>query len=386
MLDALLTGSIAFVISWLAIPAIIRVSSEKGLFDLPDSRKLHNRPIASLGGIGIFLGFALASLLTISGKLHPQFQFLYAAVMVVFFLGLKDDILILSASKKFIGQLAATAILVHLGGVRINGMHGVLGIGELPLAASLVLTYITIIVITNAFNLIDGVDGLAGLLGLMSTALFGAYFFIAGELSYALLCVAVAASLLAFLRFNFYPARIFMGDSGSLVLGLLNAVLVVRFIETASGAGAPSVLPITAPAAVGFSILIVPLLDTLRVFSIRIARGRSPFRPDRNHIHHLLLDRGLNHRQVALSCTALNGLFVALAWFSQPAGATLLLAAMCSIFYAIIGWLFYRTPRRTPVVETRAYPQQYVETAPAAPMPSPTKVVALKAEVAVAEH
>src|SRR6476661_1891179 len=139
MINVLLTGSLSFIVTFLAIPAIMKVAQEKKLYDLPDARKLHTKPIASLGGVGIFIGFFLAVLLTISSSQNPEFRFFFAAALVIFFLGLKDDILILSATKKFLGQLAATAIIVHLGNFRIESMHGFLGFGQLPELASYLL-------------------------------------------------------------------------------------------------------------------------------------------------------------------------------------------------------------------------------------------------------
>jgi UDP-GlcNAc:undecaprenyl-phosphate GlcNAc-1-phosphate transferase len=380
MLNVLLTGSVSFLITILAIPAIIKVADEKKLFDLPDARKLHNRPIASLGGVGVFIGFFLAVLLSVSTKDNTEFQFLLASTLVIFFLGLKDDILVLSARKKFLGQLAAAAILIHLAGIRIDSMHGFLGIGKLPEVIGIGISYATIIVVINAFNLIDGVDGLAGSLGMLSTGIFGVYFFMADMPSYSLFAFAMCASLIAFLVFNYHPAKIFMGDSGSLLLGLINAILVVKFINVSDAAAVK--FPMTSSVAIGFSILIVPLLDTLRVFSIRIAKGKSPFAPDRNHIHHLLLDRGLNHRYVTLSCVGLNLSFIAMAYFGRSLGTTLLMPTMIITFYSLIGALLYFKKPATKLVIARSF-QHHTETLTQQPT---TKVVALKTEAAVAEQ
>src|SRR5438045_798996 len=147
MMSLLLTGSVAFVITFIAIPAIIKVADEKGLFDVPDARKLHTKPIASLGGVGIFIGFLLSLFLTATINQNPEFQYFYAASLLMFFLGIKDDILILSASKKLLGQLLAAAIIIHLAHVRIDSMHGFLGVRELPDYLSYPLSYFTIIVI-----------------------------------------------------------------------------------------------------------------------------------------------------------------------------------------------------------------------------------------------
>jgi UDP-N-acetylmuramyl pentapeptide phosphotransferase/UDP-N-acetylglucosamine-1-phosphate transferase len=354
MMNLLMTGSIAFAISFIAIPTIIRVADEKGLFDLPDARKLHTKSIASLGGVGIFIGFLLSLLLSVSLQFNPEFQYFYAAALLVFFLGIKDDILVLSASKKFLGQLLAAAIVIHLAGIRIDSMHGFLGIHQLPDIISYPLSYMTVIVIVNAFNLIDGVDGLAGSLGILTTAVFGAYFTMAQMPSYALLSFSLTGALCAFLVYNYHPAKIFMGDSGSLLLGLVNAVLVIKFITVADSVNGS--FPITSSVAIGFSILLIPLLDTLRVFSVRISQRRSPFSPDRNHIHHLLLDRGLNHSQVTLLCLLLNVSFIALAYVGRSLGSTILLCFMISTSFALIALLKTFRKRRVLVVAS-SHPQ-----------------------------
>lgn len=376
MLNVLLTAAVAFVISFLAIPAIMRVASEKKLYDLPDARKLHTKPIASLGGVGIFLGFFLATLLTISGKAGAEYPYFFASAIVIFFLGLKDDILILSPTKKFLGQMAAAAILIHLGDIRIDSMHGFMGLEKLPAFWSYALSYATIIVVVNAYNLIDGVDGLAGSLGVVTTGLFGTYFLLADMPLYAVISFALTGSLLAFLFYNYNPAKIFMGDSGSLLLGLINSTLVIKFIAAADTAS--SAVPITSAVAIGFSVLIVPLLDTLRVFSIRIYKGKSPFSPDRNHIHHLLLDRGLSHRNVTAFCTGLNLSFIAMAYFGRSFGPTTLIASMVVVFYSLIGALMLvKKPATTLVIASsfQHVPEPSVQPA--------TKIVPIKSEAVV---
>lgn len=381
MPNLLLTAAtVSFFITFLAVPAVIRVADEKSLFDKPDSRKLHTKAISSLGGVGIFIGFFLSILLFVSTSIHPEFQFLLAASLLTFFLGIKDDILVLSASKKFLGQLVAAAIIIHLAGLRIDSMHGFLGVYNLPDYISYPLTYMTIIVIVNAFNLIDGVDGLAGSLGILTTAVFGIYFTMASMPAYAMLAFSLTGSLAAFLAYNYHPAKIFMGDSGSLLVGLINAVLVIKFITVAdSTAGS---FPLLSSVAIGFSILLVPLLDTLRVFSVRIAKGRSPFSPDRNHIHHLLLDRGLNHSQVTHVCLVMNICFIGLAYFGRAMGSTILMTSMIATSYALIGILKFWKKRPLLVVASSAYQNNGSEQ-----KNINTKVVAFaNEEVAVAEQ
>jgi UDP-GlcNAc:undecaprenyl-phosphate/decaprenyl-phosphate GlcNAc-1-phosphate transferase len=352
VLDVLLTAAVAFIITFLAIPIILQVAEKKNLYDIPDERKVHINPVASLGGVGIFAGFLLASLLSIQGYLNPEFQYFFAAALVIFFLGLKDDLMILSASKKFIGQIIAASILIHLGGLRFTSMHGLFGFEGVSEGFGLALSYLTIIVVINSFNLIDGVDGLASSLGILSMFVFGVYFFLINQQAYALLSFSMAGSLMAFLIFNHQPARIFMGDSGSLMIGLVNSILVIKFINVANS---PLVaVPVQSAVAVGFAILIVPLLDTLRVFSIRIFKGRSPFTPDRNHVHHLLLDRGLSHAAVTFTCVGINIGFILLAFLGKSLGPNYLLLVMLTLSFIGLGMLYYAKPRRKMVIAKRS--------------------------------
>lgn len=377
MFDVLLTASVSFIITFLAIPVIMQVAEQKKLYDVPDERKVHTRLVASLGGVGIFSGFLLASLLSIQGYLNPEFQYFFAAALVIFFLGLKDDIIILSASKKFVGQIIAASILIHLGGIRIDSMHGLLGFNELPEAFALALSYLTIIVVINSFNLIDGVDGLAASLGILTMLVFGAYFFAIEYQAYALLSFSMAGSLVAFMIFNHHPAKIFMGDSGSLMIGLINAILVIKFISVAN---TPYVaIPVTSGVAIGFAILIVPLLDTLRVFSIRILNGRSPFTPDRNHVHHLLLDKGLSHAAVTFTCVSLNIGFILLAWFSRSIGPNYLVLVLLALAFSGIGVLYFGKSRRKMIIAKQTNGVAELKTIS-------TKVVSLAKEAAASEQ
>ncbi|HZF65676.1 MAG TPA: MraY family glycosyltransferase [Chitinophagaceae bacterium] len=379
MLDLMLTGSVAFVITFFAIPVIMKIAEEKKLYDVPDARKLHKKPIASLGGVGIFGGFFLAALLSVSNKTNPEFQYFFAASTVIFFLGLKDDILVLTATKKFIGQVTAAAIIIHLGNIRIESMHGLFGISELPPMFSLAISYITVILIINAFNLIDGVDGLAGMLGLLTMSVFGTYFFLVDMPAYALLAFSLAGSLFAFLIFNYNPAKIFMGDCGSLLLGLVNAILAIKFVAIADTAAVS--LPIESCVAVGIAVLIVPLMDTLRVFSIRILKGRSPFSPDRNHIHHLLLDRGFNHKYVTLCCLLLNILFITVAYFGRSLGPTYLLFSMLGVAVTVLGIIIYSIK---PIQGTMVSATPITASAKTISAQPTVKVVSINAETATA--
>ncbi len=322
---------LAFGITFYAIPAIIHVSIEKKLYDIPDERKVHSSPVPSLGGLGIFAGFITAFLLTVSfSENWVSLQYLVAALLVMFFVGLKDDLLNITPLKKFLGQILAAAVLIFKGGFVISNMDGILGIHELPPIAAYSLSFITITVIINAYNLIDGVDGLAASLGILSNIAFAIFFFLNNQVHYALLATSMIGALSAFLIFNLRPARIFMGDTGSLIIGLVNAVLVIQLINY--GPKAPE-FAIKAAPAMGFAVLFVPLFDTLRVFGMRMLHGESPFTPDRNHIHHLLLRIGLSHQQVTFWLVGTNLIVPFAAYFLQDWGSNWLL-----IFLLVLGF------------------------------------------------
>lgn len=345
-MEQIVLGSlISFLVCFYAIPVVIVVANKKKLYDIPDERKIHTNPISSLGGLGIFVGFMMGLLLcTNNSDKFNGFQYIIASFMVIFFFGIKDDILVLSPLKKFIGQLITAFILVFKGGLLINDMHGFLTIGVINETSSYILTIFTILVVMNAYNLIDGVDGLAGTVGVITSGFFGFFFFLNGDLFFSLMGFTFASSLLGFLIYNYAPAKIFMGDTGAMLSGAINAILVIHFIETAEGS---KIFPMASSPAMGFGILIMPLLDTLRVFTIRMIHGRSPFSPDRNHLHHLLLDRGLNHMKVTLIIASSCIFFIFFTYKLLPFGTTLAIVAQISFFFTAILLLYLTKPKET---------------------------------------
>ena len=295
------------------MPSLIKVAKLKHLVDEPgDERKLHRRSIPTIGGIMIFAGTILGFSLWFPSKnpyalgmvydplraLH-EFKFLVASMLILFFLGLKDDIIGVSPTKKLLVHFVIGAILVFLADIRITDFWGLFGIDQLPDPVSYLFSVFVYIVIVNAINLIDGVDGLAGGIGLIASITYTYWFYQTGDLPMALLAAGLGGALLGFLVFNFNPARIFMGDSGSLTIGIVLYVLSAQLIEFPIDRLPVSLSGVSKPV-VAMAILSYPLIDTIRVFIIRIVAGRSPFSADRNHIHHRLLDLGLNHKQTVL--------------------------------------------------------------------------------------
>jgi len=357
-MDQIIIGWIvAFFITFYSMPVIIQIAEDKKLYDIPDERKIHKNPISSLGGIGIFAGLIVSCLLTISFSINSEFQYYLLSFLIMFFLGVKDDILVISAHKKFIGQLFAAVILVFKGNLVITSMHGFMGVTQIDQSVAILLSIFTILVIINAFNLIDGVDGLAGTVASVTAIVVGVIFAINKDWPYATMAFCLAGALASFLIYNYQPARIFMGDTGSMLLGTACAILVIRLIELGP---TYTTLPISASPAMGFGIVLIPLLDTLRVFALRILKRRSPFSPDRNHLHHFLLDRGLNHRTVAILIGAGSLFFALLALILQPLGSTISIGIQVVIFFATIYTLYItktrivmRVVKRNGITETK---------------------------------
>jgi UDP-N-acetylmuramyl pentapeptide phosphotransferase/UDP-N-acetylglucosamine-1-phosphate transferase len=244
--------------------------------------------VPRLGGVAIFSGFMTA--VNIFGILDHGVQQLLAGTLVLFFVGVKDDIMEVSVFKKFFVQVLACGIVMFVADIRVTSFQGLFGVEELSTGYSYGFTFLVILCITNAINLIDGLDGLSGTLILITSVFFGLYFY-SVQIEYSFVAFALAGGTLGFLRYNLVNAKIFMGDTGTLVCGFTIAVLAIKFIELRVTTAAP---------AFAVAAIFVPLFDTTRVFVIRVFNGKSPFSADRNHVHHYLLRSGLSHIQVVL--------------------------------------------------------------------------------------
>jgi UDP-GlcNAc:undecaprenyl-phosphate GlcNAc-1-phosphate transferase len=294
----------AFLVALFAVPSIIYIAHLKNMLDTPNVRTVHESLTPRLGGVAVFAGFM--SSLTIFADLSNGIQQLLAGCIVLFFVGLKDDLVSISVGKKFVGQLLATGIVMIMADVRVTSFQGILGIHELPVGVSYAFTFLAIVGITNAINLIDGLDGLAGTIVLIITSTYGYYFLRYGGGSYGnyvFVSVCLIGGMLGFLRYNFHRASIFMGDTGSLVCGFIVSILTIQFIEMGLRVGQP--FGASSPA-VAIGILFVPLFDTLRVFIVRMMAGRSPFSPDKNHVHHRILAMGFQQISTVMLLGLLN--------------------------------------------------------------------------------
>ncbi len=309
----LLSFVTAFTLTYFAIPSIIHLARAKNLMDEPGERRSHTVSTPSLGGIGIFAGSIFSIVLWTPFQDFGDLQYILCSFIIIFLIGAKDDISPMAANKKLIAQIIAASILVLKSNIMLSGLYGLFGVDQdLPYWIMVLVSIFTILVIMNAFNLIDGINGLAGSVGVLIIGTLGCWFFLVDKLEFATLSFATTGAVMAFLRYNFSPARIFMGDTGSLLIGLISAILVIEFIDLNYSMDPQHPYRFDAIPAVAIGIMIIPLFDTLRVFVTRMIRGRSPFSPDRSHIHHLLIDFGYSHMKATSILVFVNVSFIVL--------------------------------------------------------------------------
>jgi len=319
------------------IPQIIPLALKKHLVDEPSgSRKVHAHPVPNLGGVAIFSGFLLSSASCIPLQLLPEAGTLLSSGLILFMTGIKDDLIGLSPRVKFMSQLTASGIVAVVADLRIKTFYGFGNFVELDYSGSIIITVIFITGLINAYNLIDGIDGLAASLGLLFTIVYSVLFFEAGELEWVMLALCFAGSLTGFLFFNVTPAKIFMGDSGSMLLGFMAAVFSLKFLGLCA-AGAVDVFYIKPASActIAVSIVIVPVFDTIRVFLLRILKGKSPFYADRSHLHHVLLSIGFTHISAGLILIGLNAVCTLVAILLHGLGDDVLI---CLLFLILLGF------------------------------------------------
>ncbi|TAF34638.1 MAG: undecaprenyl/decaprenyl-phosphate alpha-N-acetylglucosaminyl 1-phosphate transferase [Cytophagales bacterium] len=318
--DILLSLIISFLVSSFLLPEIIKVALRYDISDVPDERKIHVRKIPRFGGLAIFFGFMISVLLVTT---YSEFRdihlisYIIGSLLVVVAVGMRDDFLALRPLWKLVGQVLACVMVMFLAKVKLTSLYGFLGVYEINDFASYIITLFILIVITNAYNLIDGIDGLAGTLAILIFGFYGFWFAFLGSSYVSVLCFSIVGASLAFLRYNYSPAQIFMGDTGSLLLGFMAAVLTILFLQQNYLLIESNVFKINTPVALVCAILAYPLFDTLRVFVVRIFQGRSPFSPDRNHLHHHLLNVGFSHLNATFVILAVELVLVAFVFIVQ---------------------------------------------------------------------
>ena len=317
---------------------VVNSVKKLNLFDCPNERSATKQPIPTLGGIAIFFSFIFATTIGLFGVDLGEWAYIVAATLLIFFIGLKDDILTLSPFKKIMGQIIAACIIIFFAKIRFTDLHGLFGIGEIGMIPSFLITGFTIIVIINAFNLMDGIDGLAAGLSMMVALIFGSWFLISGHLDYAILSVSLIGAIAGFFYYNVYGKeyKIFMGDTGSLMIGTIISILVIQFNEFNIDQTQP--FSISSTPVISFGILAYPLIDILRVMAIRIKNQRSPFSADKNHLHHRLLALGFSHIKATYTIIGVNFIFIYMVFIMHTYGILRLsayIAFACTILFMI---------------------------------------------------
>lgn len=289
--------STAFLINFLFTPLLIRFLRKVNLGDEPGGRKIHHSFTPSMGGIVIFSASIITIGIWFDYESLVSLRFVLTAFLLVFLLGIRDDLVSLNPGTKLIGQVIAALMVISIAGIYFYNLNELVGFHEIPDIFSYGFTLLIIISLTNSLNLIDGMDGLAGSLMFIMFSFFGWWFLSVGNEIYGILALIFASSTLSFLTFNWYPAKIFMGDTGSLTLGFIISVFVIQFIEiNLNIVDNENPYKFSGPFGAALCLMAIPIFDTLRVVLKRIKNRRSPFSPDKSHIHHFLYRMGFSQK------------------------------------------------------------------------------------------
>ncbi len=328
---------ISLFTAMIMVPFLQRWAIDTGAVDIPDARKVHNRAIPRIGGVAICMAWLFSLLVYVD--MAREVRGILAGSLIIFFTGFIDDLYGLTPKKKFLGQIIACLVTISVGQISIHSLGNLFGSGpiEVPPLLAAPFTILAVVGIINAFNLMDGLDGLAGGISVIALTAFLILGYLTGNTLMIALCAALLGGVLGFLKYNIHPARIFMGDTGSLLVGFIIAFLAVLLTQS-PGARIQPLIP--------FIILGLPIADTIRVMSSRMLQRKSPFSPDKTHVHHRFLDLGLDHRRTVI---IIYGISLALATgavfcrdWSGPALLLTFTAAM-TCFYGLIAILRMRS-------------------------------------------
>ncbi|SDD71657.1 UDP-N-acetylmuramyl pentapeptide phosphotransferase/UDP-N-acetylglucosamine-1-phosphate transferase [Pricia antarctica] len=334
----------AFLLTYLTIPKIISVVEYKRLMDSPNNRSSHTLRTPTLGGVSFFYTLIFA-LFFINGRdAFDEAMYIIPGLTILFIVGLKDDLVVISPGAKLISQVFAISFILANPSFTIHSLNGFLNINEIPYYLYLIIGGFMMITIINSYNLIDGIDGLASIVGIVILVIYTTIFYLTEEYFFALLAIALNASLMSFLGFNLSSdKKIFMGDTGSLIVGFIISVLTLKFLALRPVAYTDLPFLLENAPLIAISILIVPLFDTARVFAIRIANKKGPFSPDRNHTHHVLIDYwGLTHKQASFIIGCFNLLFVTLFIVLGSTAKNLGMVIMLVSVVIFLGYIFFK--------------------------------------------
>ena len=306
------------LVGWIH-PRLVKIALLKNIVDNPDARKLQRTPVPVLGGVAVFFGVVIAigcmsSVVDCSGL-----PVVIMAMMAMLYTGTMDDILSLSPGLRFVIEIVVVLLLIFVGGYCIDDFHGLWNIGRFSYWCAVPLTVVAAVGIINAINLVDGVNGLSSGYCIMACLIFGTLFFLAGEAPMTILAAVSVGALIPFFLHNVFgkTSKMFIGDGGTLVMGVVMSVFVIAILQNGSRVAA-YVNPNVGLVPFTLAVLSVPVFDTLRVMSTRILKGTSPFRPDKTHLHHMFIDLGCSHVATTLAILGVN-MFVVLCWWALEA-------------------------------------------------------------------
>lgn len=346
------TGYIlAFVITVVTIPVIVRVARLKNLCAIPNKRSSHSNAVPNLGGVALFIGFIISTLI-ITGDQFQGISYILSSLIILFFIGMKDDILVIDPKKKLAVQFMVAFMLAVFADIRINTFFEIFNIGTLPYIPSVLISVFLIVLIINGFNLIDGIDGLAAGTGVIASVAFGLWFWHIEVLEYTVMCFCLAGTLIAFFFYNVFGKenKVFMGDTGSLLIGFLVSIMVIRFLQ--SDQSFILRMETESSPSLALSVIILPIFDTLRIFIIRIAQKKSPFIADHQHLHHRLLQMGYSHFKSTLILMSVNMFVLFFCFFLQGLGDLLLISIVLAMM-TISSYVLLRMAKKNLVKPAR---------------------------------
>ena len=329
----------AITISYYSIPFILRFARFWQLYDETEKeRKLHKLRIPRLGGIAIYIAAITTMLMFSVHDKKALSSYVATASVLLFVLGIKDDLGGLNAKIKLLAQFIILLIVIIGENINIMNEGGYLPGWNLAYVFSVGISMITMLIIVNSFNLIDGINGLAATIGIIVNGAFFLLFICSSAFQLASISIIVVGSIAGFLPYNLNHVKTFMGDTGALLIGFISAILSFRFIEL-NPVNSPKSNYSSNSLILSVAIMAVPVFDMCRVFIIRIINRRSPFTPDCNHIHHRMIGLGFSHTQTTVALALVDILCICLAYFLKNIDDFLLLGliiAVCLVFNCII--------------------------------------------------
>jgi UDP-GlcNAc:undecaprenyl-phosphate/decaprenyl-phosphate GlcNAc-1-phosphate transferase len=337
----------SFLVTFFIVPRIVKFAKRYKITYNPNYRSSHNTPIPAFGGIAFFIGFMFYFILVKTDL--PGLSTILVSCSLMFLTGFVDDLIGLKPVSKLIITLLISVLVVLPGDLIITNLHGFFSIFELNTFFAYSITILVIVFVIHAINLIDGVDGLASGIGITALSIFSFCFYRSGYFQYLSLTLPMVFSLLAFLGFNIWGKRfkIFMGDSGSLLVGLVLALTLILYMQIPSGE-IVSYMKIS-PVSV-FALLIIPVVDTIHVSIKRLLNRQSPFTPDRKHIHHTYLKLGLSHRMTTLILIVYTLMFFMLSQFLlnyMRGYLTLIILVIIALFvWNVPEYVIMKNPRK----------------------------------------